>query len=162
MTKIEKYITIAFITTILFLLSILLYNNDLINYSIIFMTLTVISFFYLIHTVLKKDDELSKYKYQLKKILNTYDSIIIHVNKNVDFLSSNIIFVKSFKDLFVAYLELNKLIMYFKEDESSIFLLQNNNELYVYVLKINENINSNYENYLKGKIGSKLFLVNNN
>ena len=160
LSKEERYITLGFINVILLLLSILLFNNDIINYFIIFFILTLISFIYLIYNVFSKDDSKSLYNRKLRKILKTYDSIIIHTNENISFLSNNLIFVKDFKDLVVAHLELNKMIMYIEEDKSSIFLLQDYNIMYIYILKMNDDIISNYESILRSKIKNKLFLVN--
>jgi hypothetical protein len=95
-----------------------------------------------------KNDEKTLYDKKIKKILKTYDSILIYSKEEIQLIDQNVIFVKNFKNLLIAQEELNKPIIYAKENESSVFLLQDGNELLVYIMKINDNVDSRYENRL--------------
>ena len=162
MKNTEKIITLTFITLTLFLISLLLFNNDIINYFIFFISLSGIFFIYLIYIVFHKDDEIHKYKKKLNDILNTYDSILIYSKNDIDFMSENIIFVKSFQDIYIVHLIVKKMIIYINQEYTNLFLLLDGNILYVYSMKYNENICNDYEEKLRDRISNKLFLVNNN
>lgn len=145
MKSIEKTIFIGLVTLILFLLSFILLFNDLINYFIISLTSTVILFVYLCYNVFSKNDEETIYNKKLKNILKSYDSILVYLDDDYKFSDENIMFVKSFDSLLVAQDEMNKPIMYICEDKSSAFLLEDDDNLLVYILKMNDDIVSRYE-----------------
>lgn len=145
MKSIEKTIFIGLVTLILFLLSFILLFNDLINYFIISLTSTVILLVYLCYNVFSKNDEETIYNKKLKNILKSYDSILVYLDDDYKFSDENIMFVKSFDSLLVAQDEMNKPIMYICEDKSSAFLLEDDDNLLVYILKMNDDIVSRYE-----------------
>lgn len=156
MNKNKKMVMVSIITVLLFFISFMLFFYDIINYFIIFSTITTIMFVYFCYLVFSKKDEKSLYERKLKNILKTYDSILVYSNDRDIIEKENIIFVKRFDDLLTAQEELNKPILYIKEDYSSVFLLQEENELLAYIYKMNDDIESKMEYKLRNIInGSK-------
>lgn len=153
MESINKKILLALATLVSFLISFILFFNDLINYLIISGTITVILFIYLCIVVFKKKNKKSNYEVKLRKILKTYDSILIYSNVSYEIDEESITFVKNIEELVRYCDELNKTMVYIQEDESSTFILKNKKELLVYIMKKDEYSKSDMEqkihNYLK-------------
>ena len=148
MEKEEKLVVVSIVTLVSFVLSMVLLFNDIINYFIVAISITIVTFFYLICVSFEKKDDKNIYYKKLKKILKTYDSLLVYSKDEIQLKDQNVIFVKNFKNLLVAQEEFNKPIIYADEGESSAFMLQDGNELLVYIMKLNENIDSRYENRL--------------
>ncbi len=138
MKDLNKKIIIASITLVLFLISFILFHNDLINYFIISVTGTVIMFIYLCIVVFVKKKVKNEYDRNLKKILRTYDSLLIYSNTDYEINEKNITLVKNINDLTRYCDELNKTIIYIEEADSSSFLMKVDNELLVYIMKRDE------------------------
>ena len=74
------------------------------------------------------------YELKLKKILSTYDGIIVTLEKKPDFTKYNQVNVSNFEELIDAHSEVRMPINYYQEKRKSYFTLINGNEMYVYVL----------------------------
>ena len=145
MENINKKILIALATLVSFLISFIFFYNDLISYLIISGTITVVLFIYLCIVVFKKKSKKSDYDIKLKRILKTYDSILVYSNLSYEIDEENITFVKNIDELVRYCDELNKTIVYIQEDESSTFILKNKKELLVYIMKKDEYSRSDME-----------------
>lgn len=145
MKVIEKTIVGGLVTLTMFLVSFILLFNDLISYFIISVSITTVLFIWLCYNVFSRKDEESIYKRKLKNILKTYDSILIYLDDDYKLSDENIMFVKNFDDLVVAQDEVSRPIMYLSEDNSGVFMLEDDNNLLVYILKMNEATISRYE-----------------
>ncbi len=76
----------------------------------------------------------NQYELELKKILSTYDSIIVNVEEpNLE--DFNIIKVESFEELIDAHSEIRMPINYYQKENASIFVLFNDNTAWKYVLE---------------------------
>ncbi len=145
MKIIEKTLVCGLVTLVMFLVSFILLFNDLTNYFIISISITTVLFIYLCYNVFSRHDNESLYKRKLKNILKTYDSILIYLNDDYKLSDENIMFVKSFDSLVVAQDEVSRPIMYLREDKSSVFMLEDDNNLLVYILKMDDATVSKYE-----------------
>lgn len=90
----------------------------------------------------------NKYNKTLKKILKTYDNIIVNVNTIPDIDSLNVIPVTSFDELIDAHSEVRKPINYIARKGHSIFILINDGMAWRYdLIKENQKAGSiKYEN----------------
>ena len=138
-------IIISLIVLILFLLSIILLFNDLMNYFIVTITVTIILFIYLCFIVFRKEDDKSIYDRELKKILKTYDSILIYSDNDYKLNNDNIIIVNDLDDLVKINSVTKRPIIFIKEEKSAVFLLNSETELLAYIKKENKNVVSKYE-----------------
>ncbi len=125
-------------------------NNTSSNYvflglGILFITVTLcllwIVFRYIISIYLSK----SKYSKTLKKILSTYDTIIVNVSSLPNLNDLKVIEVNTFSELIDANSEVRMPINYYEEvaDCKSVFVLVSTNMAWVYTL-----INHEYEKKL--------------
>ena len=89
--------------------------------------------FLIYFTKLKK--EVYKYEITLKKILNTYDSIIVNVNTLPDIDQYHVIEVSSFEELLDAHSEVRMPINYYDEKNKCCFMLLNDKTCWVYRMK---------------------------
>ena len=138
MKDLNKKIIIASITLVLFLVSFILFHNDLINYFIISVTATIIMFIYLCIVVFVKKKEKNEYDKNLKRILKTYDSILIYSNIDYEINEKNITLVGNIEDLTRYCDELNKTMVFIEEADASSFLMKVDKELLVYIMKRDE------------------------
>ena len=125
-------------------------NNTSSNYvflglGILFMSVTLcllwLIFRYIIFIYLSK----SEYSKTLKKILSTYDSVIVNVSNLPNLNDLKVIEVNTFSELIDAYSEVRMPINYYEEvaDCKSVFVLVSTNMAWVYTL-----INHEYEKKL--------------
>ena len=77
----------------------------------------------------------NKYELELKKILSTYDSIIVNTENDLDLEKYNIIEVESFEELIDAHSEIRMPINYYHTDYDSTFILLSDKTAWKYVLK---------------------------
>lgn len=155
MNKVKKMIYVSFVDAISFALTLLSFNNDFENYSVVLGTITIILFCYLVYLVFSKTDEKILYQKKIKNILKTYDSIIVYADKEVELNNENVILIKSLEDLMTAREEIKKPIIYYKENDINHFILKNEDEIMIFTMKLNEDIVSNYENKIKEHIEKK-------
>lgn len=146
MEREDKLIIAGIATLITIILSFVLLFNDVMNYFIVGASLAGVLFIYLVILAFSKTDDISVYNKELRKILKTYDSIIVYTKDEIILTDQNVIFLKKFKDLLKSQEEFNKPILYYEEPQSSVFTVQDGNELLVYIMKINENVDSRNEN----------------
>ncbi|MBO5530693.1 MAG: hypothetical protein J5970_04770 [Bacilli bacterium] len=145
MKKTYKLASIFLIIILLFMISLMTYYNDLKNYTIVFGSLTVICFIYMIYIVFNKTDNETIYKRKINKILKIYNSSIVKINNDFELTNSNIVKSKNVEDLFELSDELNIPIVFVEEDKASIFILQYGKDILYYILKIDENVDSKFE-----------------
>lgn len=155
MSKTKKLIYISYLNIIFFVLTFILYFNDLTNYCIVIGTITILLFALFCYILFTKHDEKTVYQNKLKKILKTYDSILVYADTDLELEDENIIIVKDILDLIVAQEKIKKPILYFKEEESSHFILQDEKELLIYNLKLNVKTKSEFENIIKEYLKQK-------
>ena len=94
-------------------------------------------------------DEFAVFIKEKKRILKTYDSVIVEVETLPNIAGKNIIKVKTFDDLVDAQLELREPIYYKNDNDSCFFLLLHYNEACVYILKINDEVISPTEQSIR-------------
>lgn len=117
-----------------FLINELVYDNSII-YTILEYTsyllfgLASIGVAYLIIAAIKSE---SIYHRKLKKILKTYDGILVEVNSFPDLSKFEVIYVKNFEELIDAHSEIRRPINFIQKTNSVKFLLMNEGIAWVY------------------------------
>lgn len=86
-------------------------------------------------------EKISLYNKELRKILKTYDGIIVSVKRLPNCDNSNIIDVGSFEELLDAHGEIRQPISYYETRKRATFILINGNVMWRYVLR-----DKDYEN----------------
>jgi len=90
-------------------------------------------------------DTNKEYEKKSRKILKTYNSILVKC-KNIPVLSDkNIVIVENINSMVNAQIETRKPILYFQEIQSISFILLDGTEAYIYILKANKNITTQTE-----------------
>jgi len=147
----KKTITIcSFIALIILVIVIIItLMSKLYGFAIalgaLFIILTICLAFY----IKEEPDEYTAFIKNKKRILRTYDSIIVEVEEIPNIAGKNIIKVKSIEDLVDAQLELREPIYYKNDNDSCFFMLLHYNEACVYVLKMNDSVISPTEQSLR-------------
>jgi len=137
----KKNITIFSVLALIILAIVIVITivSELIGFSFILGALFIILTFCLGIYLKEEPDEYSTYNKNKKRILKTYDSIIVEVENIPNIAGKNVIKVKSIEDLVDAQLELREPIYYKNDNDSCFFLLLHFNEACVYILKMSEN-----------------------
>lgn len=140
MKKELKIGVIAAVLAILVILSFVLFKNGNTNYLIVTATFSVIAAIVLFNTLVDERTEESSYKSKLRQILKTYDAILVK-SKNIPKIhEKNIIRVESIEDLVDAQMEIRKPIYYFEQTQSCSFVLLDNTEACIYIIKQNPEV----------------------
>ena len=123
-----------------------LYKNDQAAYSLIAGAVAIVLLFTLVTYTLNTRNEAAIYTSTLRKVLNNYDAILVESHNFPDLKGKNIIKVTNMDDLVDAQIEIRKPIYYMIEGEDSCsFVLLDNTEACIYVLKQNEQVESPLE-----------------
>ena len=112
--------------------------THLIGFCIILVTLFIILSVCLSIYMKESPDDYAVFIKEKKRILKTYDSVIVEVETLPNIAGKNIIKVKTFDDLVDAQLELREPIYYKNDNDSCFFLLLHYNEACVFILRLNE------------------------
>ena len=145
MTKKDKLIIFD-----VFILAIVLFGgylivNSYINYAVIVLAIAVSFIIQELMYRFTGDTKEEKYETKLKKILKTYDSVLVETRKVPVIDSEKVILVNSLDDLIDAQLELRKMIYYFKQSDNCSFVLFDQNQANIFILKSNEEVISPLE-----------------
>ena len=97
----------------------------------------------------EEPDEFSVFIKNRRRILKTYNSIIVEVEDIPNIAGKNIIKVKSIEDLVDAQLELREPIYYKNDNDSCFFMLLHYNEACIYILRMNDDVVSPTEQSIK-------------
>ena len=99
----------------------------------IYIGAVIVCFILLIYiTNVKKN--INRYESELKKILNTYDGIIVNTKKLPDLTGYNVISVSSFNELLDAHSEVRMPINFFKGEYKSYFILLSEKSAWKYTM----------------------------
>lgn len=122
-----------------------LIKNNYINYALIVFAIAVSFIIQELMYRFTGDTKEEKYETKLKKILKTYDSVLVETRKVPVIDSEKVILVNSLDDLIDAQLELRKMIYYFKQSDNCSFVLFDQNQANIFILKSNEEVVSPLE-----------------
>lgn len=149
MKKEIKIVGLSIAIEALTILTLYLCGNKLINYGIIFMTIDFVAIFYLIMYTYSSRDEDAIFESNLKRILKTYDAVLVSSNNIVNLEGKNIVVTDNIDDVIDAQIEIRKPVYYYKQTESCSFVLLDNETALVCTLKKNDEIVSPLEITLK-------------
>lgn len=147
----KKTITVCSIIALVILAIVIVVTlmTDLTEFSIILGALFIILAVVLGIYLREEPDEYSAYIKNKKRILRTYNSIIVEVEDIPNIAGKNIIKVKSIEDLVDAQLELREPIYYKNDNDSCFFMLLHYNEACIYILKMNDGVVSPTEQSIR-------------
>ena len=132
-------LTIILILLVLDLIgAVVLYINNLYGYFLITLGVLIILVITLILSVSEKTDDESKYNNSLKGILKRYDSILVETSSIPDMEGKNMMMITNIEDMIDASVEIRKPIYYKKEEDHCIFLLLDNQDISLFILKLDD------------------------
>ena len=134
----EIKLSLLSITGIIFVVgTIFLLGSDYSSYAILTATVAVILVAYAVIYYNESKDNYSIYRNKLRRIINTYDSILVKSEKLPELADHNIIRVASMEDLVYAQMVIKKPIFFYEEEKSCSFVLIDDKEICVYIVKAN-------------------------
>lgn len=90
---------------------------------------------FVVFKIVRSLEKISLYNKELRKILKTYDGIIVNVKKLPNRDNYNVIDVNSFNELLDAHGEIRQPISYYESRKKAVFILINGNVMWRYVLR---------------------------
>ena len=135
MTRAVKLSLLSIIGTIFVFATIILLSTQFASYAILTATVAVILVSYTIIYYNDTKDHYTMYKNKLRKLINTYDSVLVKSEKLPDMEKHNVIRVASMEDLVYAQMVIKKPIYFYEDERSCSFILMDNPEVCVYILK---------------------------
>ncbi len=147
----KKTITICSFIALIVLAVVIIITlvNKLFGFSIILGTLFIVLTIFLGIYLKETPDEYTTFIKNKRRILRTYNSIIVEVESIPNIAGKNIIKVKTIEDLVDAQLELREPIYYKNDNDSCFFILLHYNEACIYILKLNEDVISPTEQSIR-------------
>lgn len=134
----EIKLSLLSITGIIFVVgTIFLLGSDYSSYAILTATVAVILVAYAVIYYNESKDNYSIYRNKLRRVINTYDSILVKSEKLPELADHSIIRVASMEDLVYAQMVIKKPIFFYEEEKSCSFVLIDDKEICVYILKAN-------------------------
>ena len=134
----EIKLSLLSITGIIFVVgTIFLLGSDYSSYAILTATVAVILVAYAVIYYNESKDNYSIYRNKLRRVINTYDSILVKSEKLPELADHCIIRVASMEDLVYAQMVIKKPIYFYEEEKSCSFVLIDDKEICVYILKAN-------------------------
>ncbi len=149
MSKKTKSLLIIIALIIYAVIIVISIINKLTGPAIVLGTLFVILTICLGIYLREEPDEFSTFIKNKRRILKTYNSIIVEVEDIPNIAGKNIIKVKSIEDLVDAQLELREPIYYKNDNDSCFFMLLHYNEACIYILRMNDDVVSPTEQSIK-------------
>lgn len=132
-----KLSALSIISVVFVIVTALLLNSEYAAYAILTSTIAVILIAYTVIYYNETRDNSTIYKNRLKRIINSFDSILVKSEKIPDMRKHSIIKVASIEDLVYAQMVIKKPIYFYEEEKSCSFILIDDNEICVYILKSN-------------------------
>lgn len=117
--------------------TIFLLGSEYSSYAILTATVAVILVAYAVIYYNESKDNYSIYRNKLRRVINTYDSILVKSEKLPELADHSIIRVASMEDLVYAQMVIKKPIYFYEEEKSCSFVLIDEKEICVYILKAN-------------------------
>ena len=145
MKKNLKGIIFLGLSILCIIIGVILINKSLMEYAIFLFTVAFVLAVCGIGNFIYGNDPVKVYESTVKRILNTYDSILVKSSSVPRLDGKNVILVETIDDLVDAQLEIRKPICYLKQTESCSFVLLDEKEAYVYVEKVNDDVTSPIE-----------------
>ncbi len=136
MRKGTKSIILLLLLFITISSSIVLYMAELYEYLIIDISVLLIVLVLLLLHIFKKTDDFSIYNSNLKKMLKRYDTILVETSTIPDLDGKNVMIITNIEDLIDASVEIRKPIYYKKEKTYCNFILLDNQDVSIYLLKL--------------------------
>lgn len=135
MSRAVKLSLLSIVGIIFVFATIILLSTEYASYAILTATVAVIFVSYTVIFYNDTKSHYSQYKNRLRKIINTYDSVLVKSEKLPDMEKHSIIRVASMEDLVYAQMVIKKPIYFYEEERSCSFVLMDNPEICVYILK---------------------------
>lgn len=114
-------------------------------YTIFFATLSAVVLLGIVIYSFDTKDEKTIYLSNLKKVLKSYDAVLVDSENLPELRGKNILMVTNVSDMIDAQIEIRKPIYYKREVDSCAFVIIDGKEACVYIMKLNNSVVSPLE-----------------
>ena len=137
------------IAFVILILGLVMLKTKYSDYAIITYVAAAILGFVGIYYIITNSNPKAAYESEVRSILNTYDSVLVQSNTVPNLDGRNIVYIGSIDDLIDAQLEIRKPICYIKQSESCSFILLDEKEAFVHIMKLGPEVLSPLEIAIK-------------
>ncbi len=145
-SKNKIFFLIAFI--IFAVASLLLVNNKLYNYAIITSVCAVVFLLILLINLFNNRTPEDSYNTFIRDSLKTFDAVLVNTDELPNIDDRSLVVISNFEDLIDAQIEIRKPIYYKRNDRSAIFILLDDKQACVCVVKVTPKEKSEFDDYL--------------
>ncbi len=129
-------------------LSYYLFTNDFYSYLIIVGPVDLIALFFTFKGLGGSKTPEDEYNSFLREIMKTYDAVLIDVVEMPNVDGRSIIKVTNFEDLIDAQIEIRKPIYFKRDDRSSLFVLLDDKQVCIFILKVDDKEESRFDKWV--------------
>ncbi len=126
------------------------------EYAFITGTISVVLLFLLIGGLFGNKTPEDRYNKFLKDVLKTFDAVLINSEENPELDGRTLVKVSNFEDIIDAQVEIRKPVLYRRDDRSTLFVLLDDKQLFYYILKVDENEESPFDDWVKDQKKKKV------
>lgn len=160
MKKSLKTIIYLIVLLVILAIALYLYTKKMYGYFLISLGFVLIFGLLLILNISKKTDDESVYETTIKTVLKKYDSILVETSTIPDFEGKNVMMITNIEDMIDASVEIRKPIYYKREDNYCTFILLDNQDISIYSLKVEKDVETPIEKLIKERKNNMEDLIN--
>ncbi len=134
---------------LILILGLIILKTKFSSYAIIAYVVAAVVGFVGIYYIITNSNPKVAYESAVRSVLNTYDSVLVQSNQVPKLEGRNIVYIGTMDDLIDAQLEIRKPICYVKQSESCSFILLDEKEAYVHIMKLSADVLSPLEIEIK-------------
>jgi len=151
----NKKTLFVLITVVCLLLTALFITKDMITFAIVTGTITVIFLFLFITELFANRSPEERYNTFLKDIMKSFDAVLVKTDDLPNIDSRSLVTVTNFEDLIDAQIEIRKPIYYKRADRSIIFILLDDKQACVCLVKVSDDEQSEFDKYIEEQKNKK-------
>ena len=137
------------------IVSCLLIIKQLYSYAIITSVCALVFLFIAVIKMFNNRTPEDRYNSFIRDALKTFDAILVNTDDLPNIDDRSLVIVNNFEDLIDAQIEIRKPIYYKRNDRSAIFILLDDKQACVCVVKVNEDEKSEYDDYVEEQRNKK-------
>ncbi len=150
-----KRIICFVVFALLLLVSWYFYSISLVRYLFVTIPLALICLFFAFYKAVGKLSPEDEYNSYLKEVLKTYDAVLINVLDIPSVMGRSIVKIANFEDLIDAQIEVRKPIYYKRDTRSTLFVLLDDKQVGVCILKVDNDEKTPFDAWLKEQESAK-------
>lgn len=151
----NKKVIFIILTVISGLLTVFLISKNMITFAIVLGTIAIISLFLFITELFTNRNPEEKYNTFIKDIMKSFDAVLVKTDELPEIDNRSLVIVTDFEDLIDAQIEIRKPIYYKRADRSILFVLLDDKQACICLVKVSDDEKSEFDTYIEEQKNKK-------